>query len=222
MLNGKQNTHNAAHTREATLNLLDVVGNGEPLTQRSLALELGVALGLTNSLIKRCIRKGLLKVQQAPTHRYAYYLTPKGFREKSHLTAEYLSVSMNFFRKARIEYSDAAIYCKARGWSRIALYGATELAEIAVLSGIENAVEYAVIIDTTKNTSHYCGLAVTNDIHADKAQNLDAIVVTDMSNPQGTFEQLSRMFPATRIVTPPLLRITRTSEGKSFAKKDLP
>ena len=84
-----------------TLDLLEMVEENSAITQRSLAAELNVALGLTNSYVKRCAKKGLIKVKQVPSNRYAYYLTPSGFAEKSRLTAEYLKQSFNFFRMAK-------------------------------------------------------------------------------------------------------------------------
>ena len=44
---------------------------------------MGVALGLANSYLKRCIRKGFIKITEAPANRYLYYLTPQGFAEKA-------------------------------------------------------------------------------------------------------------------------------------------
>jgi DNA-binding MarR family transcriptional regulator len=66
------------------------------ITQRALARELGIALGLANAYLRRCVRKGLVKMRQVPINRYAYYLTPQGLAEKSRLTAEYLAVSLDF------------------------------------------------------------------------------------------------------------------------------
>ena len=71
-----------------------------------MAGDLGIALGLANAYLKRCVKKGLIKVSQVPANRYAYYLTPKGFAEKSRLTAEYLSVSFNLFRDTRAQFTD--------------------------------------------------------------------------------------------------------------------
>src|SRR3546814_11880534 len=67
---------------------------------------MGVALGLANALLKRCAAKGLVKIQNAPARRYAYYLTPKGFAEKSRLVAEYLEPSLHFFRGSRSQRSE--------------------------------------------------------------------------------------------------------------------
>ena len=47
-------------------------------------------------------------MRQVPLNRYAYYLTPQGFAEKSRLTAEYLAASFDFFRRAR---GDCAALC---------------------------------------------------------------------------------------------------------------
>ena len=73
------------------LGLLQSVERDGAQSQRKLASDLGIALGLVNAYLKRCVKKGLLKIGQAPARRYAYYLTPHGFAEKSRLTVEYLS-----------------------------------------------------------------------------------------------------------------------------------
>ena len=48
------------------LKLLSAVENNSSLTQRSLAKELGIALGLANAYVKRCTKKGFIKIQQVP------------------------------------------------------------------------------------------------------------------------------------------------------------
>src|SRR5215468_4889144 len=84
------------------LSLLNSVDDGAQ-SQRRIAEDLGIALGLVNAYLKRCIKKGLVKVREAPARRYAYYLTPQGFAEKSRLTVEYLSYSFSFFREAKAD-----------------------------------------------------------------------------------------------------------------------
>src|SRR5712671_559366 len=85
------------------LGLLESVERDGGQSQRRLAAELGIALGLVNAYLKRCIKKGLVKVSEAPARRYAYYLTPHGFAEKSRLTVEYLGFSFSFFRQAKAD-----------------------------------------------------------------------------------------------------------------------
>jgi DNA-binding MarR family transcriptional regulator len=99
---------------EITLGLLQAVHENDSLTQRSAAQDLGIALGLANAYLKRCVKKGLIKVQQVPPNRYAYYLTPQGFAEKSRLTAEYLSYSFSVFRRARADWVCLFVFCLCR------------------------------------------------------------------------------------------------------------
>ena len=103
---------NEVENARVMLGLLESVERDGGQSQRRLASELGIALGLVNAYLKRCVKKGLVKVSQAPARRYAYYLTPQGFAEKSRLTVEYLSDSFSFFRQARTDC--AQVFAMAR------------------------------------------------------------------------------------------------------------
>ena len=65
------------------LSVLTFVERDSAITQRVLARKLGIALGLANAYLRRCVRKGLVDMHQVPINRYAYYLTPQGLSEKS-------------------------------------------------------------------------------------------------------------------------------------------
>ena len=64
------------------------------VSQRTLAKELGVALGSINFCLQALVEKGRIKMQNFSQSknklRYAYLLTPDGVAEKSKLTAEFL------------------------------------------------------------------------------------------------------------------------------------
>ena len=133
--------HSDIEKTRIMLGLLECVERQSAPSQRHLAAELGIAVGLVNAYLKRCIRKGLLKAKQAPARRYAYYLTPQGLTEKSRLTVEYLSHSLSFFRRARIDCADVLAEAHARGWQRIVLAGASDVAEIAIICALEKHVK---------------------------------------------------------------------------------
>jgi DNA-binding MarR family transcriptional regulator len=179
---------------EIVLGLLTSIERDSAVTQRKLAGDLGIALGLANAYLRRCVRKGLVKVSQVPLNRYAYYLTPQGFAEKSRLTAEYLAYSLDFFRRARRDCSEVLRQCAARGWRKVALYGAGELAEIAVLSAGDSGVEIVCVIDAAVAGRRCAGLAVVADLAAAlrhvRPYAIEGIVLTDTSSPQTSFEQL--------------------------------
>src|SRR6516165_6383816 len=107
-----------AEQERIVLGLLNSVDEGAH-SQRRIADDLGIALGLVNAYLRRCIKKGFVKVSQAPARRYAYYLTPKGFAEKSRLTVQYLSQSFGFFRRAKADCAGVFELAKATGFSRL-------------------------------------------------------------------------------------------------------
>src|SRR6476620_6351191 len=126
---------------QIVLGMLDVVDRNPDVTQRSVASELGIALGLANSYLKRCVKKGLVKVSEAPTRRYAYYLTAQGFAEKSRLTADYIAHSFSFFRSARADCEAVFAIAESKGWTRVVLAGKSDLAEIARICAIDSKVK---------------------------------------------------------------------------------
>lgn len=218
MADGKLNSQNDLQSMETTLGLLDAVEGGSQLSQRVLATRLGVALGLTNALLKRCIKKGLLKVSQAPAKRYAYYLTPKGFQEKSRLTAEYLTSSLDFFRRARSEYTQLFDEASENGWTRVALFGASELAEIATLAAAEAGIELVAVIDSTRNSPDFCSIPVRATVEdATNAAGLDAVVLTSANTPQADYNQLVSQMEKDRVLVPPMMRI---SVGDAISASD--
>ncbi len=194
---------------EITLGVLHAVDADSAVTQRRLAHDLGIALGLTNAYLKRCVRKGLVKVSQAPPNRYLYYLTPKGFAEKSRLTGEYLRHSLHFFRVARGQCDALLRHCDHQGWHRVALYGASELAEITTLAAadVPGDVRLVSIIDPVFSESRFAGLPVVPRL-ADAAA-VDAVLLTDLHDAEASFKMLGQHFPAERLLTPGVLRIVR-------------
>jgi predicted transcriptional regulator len=181
------------------LNLLDAVESNAAVTQRHLAQELGIALGLANTYLKRCIRKGLLKASEIPTRRYAYYLTPQGFAEKSRLTARYLSVSFDFMRRARAEVGELFAQGVALGEARFVLVGPGELADVATLVAPQ---EKALIVSTLPAEQDANGLiAALGKIAFDRA------MITATEHPQEVFNAAMAAFGAQRVCAPKLLRV---------------
>lgn len=192
---------------ELSLRLLSAIEGDQSVTQRSLALRFGVAVGLVNGYVKRCMRKGLVKARQVPTKRYAYFLTPKGFAEKSRLIGQFLTQSLSFYREARTQYAECLANCHKRGWKQVALVGEGDLAEIAILAAIESPVNPALVIAPGCNRELVAGLPAKGSLT--EAREFDAVLLTDMENAQATYEALLYLLPDERILAPRLLRLTR-------------
>ncbi len=191
---------------QITLGLLDAVHEDGKRSQRSFANDLGIALGLTNAYLKRCIRKGFIKATEVPANRYAYYLTPKGFSEKSRLTAQYLKNSFEFYRGARNQIDGLLAGCVDRRWSRICLAGTGDLAEIAILCSMQHQVEIVGIIEPGAAGEQFIHRPVVGRV-ADLG-HIDAIIITDVSAPERRRESILGEISAERMLAPALLKLS--------------
>jgi DNA-binding MarR family transcriptional regulator len=189
-------------TREQTeqkvmVHLLTEIERNPSFTQRGLASDLGIALGLMNQYLKRCVYKGWVRASQISPRRITYFLTPEGFKEKSVMVGEYLARSLTFFRDARIQCEEAFATCKAQGWGYVGLVGAGDLADIARLVAQGTGIKTRVVSSTI-------------DLKA-----FDAVLLTDIVDPQGTYESVMMQKPidSERLLTIQLLHISRKSRS---------
>jgi len=195
---------NTANREDAvTLEILQAIEVDSDVTQRHLASRLGVALGLANSYFKRCAKKGLIKIRQAPANRYAYYLTPKGFAEKSRLTAQYLRYSFDFYRRASNDIHQAFATCEDHGWKRVLLCGVSELAEIATLRAGDHGIELVGNYDPECQHERFLTIPVLHDL--DQAPEYDACLLTALHMPSVFHETLLNMVRYERVIIPTLL-----------------
>jgi DNA-binding MarR family transcriptional regulator len=143
------------HDSYKSLLLLDEISKGEDLSQRDLSKRLNIALGLVNSYIKNLISKGYITIKNIPSKRYTYYLTPKGFAEKSRLTYDLLYDYTRIFREARRDFRGLFNALVDDGIKKVVFAGADEVAEIAYLSLQEVDIELAGIVDDAKSEKNF-------------------------------------------------------------------
>lgn len=194
------------HATRITLGVLTAVEGDRAVTQRGIAAELGVAVGLVNAYLKRCVNKGLIKVQQVPKRRYAYYLTPKGFAEKSRLTATYLRYSLDFFRRARASCERALDVAAERGWTSLILVGRSDMAEIALVCALHRSVRVVALVDESANNGKrtFASLPVAATISA-VAESFDGALITDITTAQDAYDTAIAELGAARVLVPDLL-----------------
>jgi DNA-binding MarR family transcriptional regulator len=203
-----------ADNSRIVLGLLESVERDGAQSQRKLASDLGIALGLVNAYLKRCVKKGLVKIGNAPPRRYAYYLTPHGFAEKSRLTVEYLSSSFSFFRRARGDCSAVLKAARAKNWDRVVLIGVSDLAEIAAICALEQGVTIVAVVDAKSATDRFVGAPVVPSL-ATVPGEFDALVVTDLQATRESVKSVVDQLDAGRVLVPELLgiRLDRATES---------
>ena len=120
--------------------ILEAIASGQPVTQRSLARQIGVALGLTNLLIRRLVGKGYVKVAKAESRHVRYMMTAEGWEALARATRESLENTVRLYTETRdgirASLCDVSRRCPAdgQGQKRIVFYGAGDIAEIAYVS----------------------------------------------------------------------------------------
>src|SRR5687767_5924222 len=120
-----------------TRRILDRVAASNSVSQRSLSRELGIALGLTNLLLRRLAAKGWIRIIRFRPNRVGYILTPAGLVQKARLSRAYLLNSLRFYTEARDRvqhrFEDMVGQSGAGATQSIVFYGSGEIAEVAWL-----------------------------------------------------------------------------------------
>lgn len=186
------------------LQLLTEISSSDSVTQRSLAKRHRLALGLTNFLLRRLVKKGYVKVVNLQRNRLRYLITPQGFAEKARLTYEYLDYSLYFYRQIRALMGRALSLITQSGRMQTVLYGTGEVAEAAFLMmQRHNIPVMAVIGDESDAPPAFLGQPV-RPLQDLAKLSFDWVVVASLKDPDTATQRLRRAgVPAERILAVP-------------------
>ena len=175
-----------------TLKILEKVDNGRTPSQRDLARDLNISLGLVNSFVKRLAKKGYFEIGHLPKNRVRYNLTPRGVAEKSRLTYEYIQNSVRFYKDARQKLRELYAEMEAQGVRCIVFYGAGDLAEIAYLSLQQSCIELVAVVDDGRVGQNFMQFTV---IHPDRIESLwfDRILIATINSAESISQKLANM-----------------------------
>ena len=172
-----------------TLKILEKFDNDVVPSQRDLARDLNISLGLVNSFIKRLVKKGYFKARHVPKNRMRYFLTPKGASEKTRLTYEYIQHSYNFYKEARQKLRDLYTELESQNVSSIVFYGAGDLAEIAYLSLQETNIKLVAVVDDEKKGKRFTRYIVEHPDRLD-ALTFDRILITSLNFKESIYQRI--------------------------------
>ncbi|MSO30111.1 MAG: winged helix-turn-helix transcriptional regulator [Acidobacteria bacterium] len=187
--------------------ILDVFELEHGVSQRSLSKELGIALGLTNLLVKRLVHKGWVRVIQIKPNRVRYLITPAGIVEKTRMSRAYFDSSVQFYKQTRDRIQQQFSVLSST-WpdtgatglpKRIVFYGAGEVAEIGYICLVETDLQLVGVVDATR-TKPFFGLKVCSPEQLDRlvlnGQPFDRLVVMSFGSTDALqAEALARRVP---------------------------
>jgi DNA-binding MarR family transcriptional regulator len=197
----KHEVYSASAHDHHSRRILDAFESDHDVSQRSLARELGIALGLTNLLVKRLVRKGWVRVIHIKPNRVRYLITPTGIAEKTRMSRAYFEASVQFYRQTR-DRIQRQFSVLSTGWpdegplglpKRIVFYGAGEVAEIGYICLVETDLQLVGVADAVPTKSFF-GLSVCSPEHFSgltlKGRPFDRLVVMSFSNPDALRAQI--------------------------------
>ena len=175
-----------------TLKILEKVDNDPTPSQRDLARDLNISLGLVNAFIQRLAQKGYFEIGHLPKNRFRYILTPRGVAEKTRLSYEYIQDSVKFYKDARQMLRELYAKMETQGVRCIVFYGAGDLAEIAYLSLQQSCIELVAVVDDGRVGQNFMQFTV---IHPDRIESLwfDRILIATIGSTESISTKLGNM-----------------------------
>lgn len=131
---------------EKITDILNILDTKESPSQREIAKETGISLGLVNTLLKKCAKKGLIKIERLNSRNIKYILTPAGIKEKTKKTITYVKKSYQAIKEIEAEVLKLAARAE-REDKKIYLYSDEQDDEILDLVSLvlkENDLEFKV------------------------------------------------------------------------------
>ncbi|MBI4445350.1 MAG: winged helix-turn-helix transcriptional regulator [Acidobacteria bacterium] len=187
--------------------ILSEIDAGRSVTQRLLARELGIALGLTNLLMKRLIERGFVKTKREKGRRTVkYFLTRSGATEKARLSRMYLENTLRLYTETRERIREALYRMEARDGKilqRIIFFGAGDVAEIAFITLNRSRFELVGVVDDQSQGQEFLGYKIGSPDDLVSLQinsGYDRIVVTTFQKVNRIKKRLSRLhIPSAKI-----------------------
>jgi len=129
------------------LRALEEIEKNSQISQRELSHRLGIALGITNALLKTLVRKGLIKIRGENNRSLTYHLTHAGVLAKGKLAVDWTLNTIDLYRHAKGDVFRRLSILANTGVKTVVLYGMDELTEIALIVSADAGVEVKGIID---------------------------------------------------------------------------
>jgi hypothetical protein len=191
--------------------VLQAIASGQRVTQRKLSSELGVALGLTNLLVRRLVGKGYVKISKMGTRHVRYLMTPSGWEALGSATRQSLENTVHLYTETRehIRSSLSAISNRCSpnsdGQKRVVFYGAGDVAEIAYVSLQTTDLTLVGVVDD-RRSGRFFNLTIsgTEQLSAETLGSVrfDHVIVTTLRHADAIRTRLGeRGMPADRIFT---------------------
>ena len=174
-------------TREdlGMLAVMEVLTDGERVTQRELSRQTGLNLKKVNYCLHRLLEKGHVKFQRVlhkqDKRAFLYILTPAGLKEKSRLTYRFMKMTIGYYNRVEEKLQDCLGAMGEAGVRRIALFGASEAARIVLSAIQQDGIEVVAIADDGFDGDAFGGIPLVAEDTLD-SPDWDGVLVTGLND----------------------------------------
>ena len=163
---------------EKITDVLTILDRADSPSQREIAKQTGFSVGLVNTLIKKCAKKGLVKIERLNSRNIKYILTPEGIKEKTQKTIDYIKRSYQAISELQSKVEEITKKHISEGRNIYVVEEDDEIFSI-VTDTLENmGVKYEVVNDIKKINKRDTGVIlywdtnIANHIVDCKKENL--------------------------------------------------
>ena len=152
--------------------ILDMIEKNPNITQREMSKTIGIAVSMINDYLNIYENDKLIKRKKHSTKTVEYFVTKKGSERRKLLNIWYLKSSNNIYIQAKDNIISFLNQIIDKGFKKIILYGAGEVAEIMLqVMNDDNQIplEVVAVIDDNK------------DRVGDKLVNIPIITLNELS-----------------------------------------
>jgi len=118
-------TSRDSHDRE--LQVLQHIAEATVVRQRDIARIVGMSLGMTNSILKRLARKGLITIRKINNRNVMYAVSPRGFEQIARRSYRYLRRTVKNVVVYRRTIESLITLAAAEGFGEVDLIGESDL-----------------------------------------------------------------------------------------------
>jgi DNA-binding Lrp family transcriptional regulator len=184
------------------LRLLEELEKNPIVSQRELSHKFGIALGVTNACLKRMARKGLIRIRDLNPRKIGYYLTPKGFVEKTRLTIHLISFRLQHYSELKKVIANRLLEMQRDGRQRVVFYGVSDEMEVAfvTLQGV-NLKLVGIVEDDQKLKPQIIFGYELEPVSRVQELKPDCILITSLSENEKKKKTLKHIFGSNSIYT---------------------
>jgi DNA-binding MarR family transcriptional regulator len=191
-----------SHHEEQIRRLLDDIAGGGALSQRALAQKLGIALGLTNQLLRMLADRGFVTTVRALGRRVRYVLTQAGTEEHARMSRNHLIQALTSYAEARDRIrrrlTEIAGRQTDRDRPRVVFYGLGQAAEIGMACAAEAGLRLVGVVDDAPGEDGVIlGVPVRSPVDLTPTslggEPFDWILVTELSRTEDIRRQLQAL-----------------------------